>query len=282
MKIKISADSTCDLPQEFIDRYDIGITPLDVLVNGVQHKDGVDIDSKKLLDEVESTKGTCVTAAVNVAEYQEVFAKYLTEYDAIIQFHISSEMSSCYQNANIAAEDFENVYTVDTRSLSDGIGLLVLDAAVMAEQGITPQEIKAEIERKKKLIEGSFVIDTLEYLRRGGRCSSVAALGANLLSLHPCIELKDGKMGVGKKYRGTVEKSILKYIDERLRGRADIDYSKIFITHSHGFSDEFIDTVRARILDCGPFENIYEGIAGCTISCHCGPKTLGIFFYKTK
>lgn len=280
MKIKISADSTCDLPQEIVDRYNIGIVPLGVMVNGTEHKDGVDIDSKELLRQVEETKGTCSTAAVNIAEYHEVFDKYLKEYDSVIQFHISSEMSSCYQNANIAGSDFDGVYTIDSRSLSDGIGLLVMDGAEMAEAGMMPQDIKAELDRKKELIEGSFVIDTLEYLRRGGRCSSIAALGANLLSLHPCIELKDGKMGVGKKYRGTVEKSIMKYLEERLSGRDDIDYSRIFITHSHGFEDEFISEVKEKILELAPFENVYEGIAGCTVSCHCGPKTLGVFFYR--
>jgi fatty acid-binding protein DegV len=261
MKIKISADSTCDLPQEIVDRYNIGIVPLGVMVNGTEHKDGVDIDSKELLRQVEETKGTCSTAAVNIAEYHEVFSKYLKEYD-------------------IAGSDFDGVYTIDSRSLSDGIGLLVMDGAEMAEAGMMPQDIKAELDRKKELIEGSFVIDTLEYLRRGGRCSSVAALGANLLSLHPCIELKDGKMGVGKKYRGTVEKSIMKYLEERLSGRDDIDYSCIFITHSHGFEDEFISEVKEKILELAPFENVYEGIAGCTVSCHCGPKTLGVFFYR--
>lgn len=281
MNIKISSDSTCDLSPELIKAHNIGITPLTVTVNGEDYKDGVGLTSAELLDIIEGTHGSCHTTAVNVADYEAAFKSYLETAQDVIQFHISSEMSACYQNANIAANGSEHIFTVDSRNLSTGIGQLVLDAAEMAERGESAASIKAALDKKKELLDVTFVIDTLEYLRRGGRCSSLAALGANLLSLHPMIEVKDGKMGVGKKYRGSVEKCITKYIDDKLKNGNNIDYHRIFITHSVGFSDEFMESVKAQIRSLGPFEEIIETVAGCTVSCHCGPKTLGLLFYRT-
>jgi len=191
-------------------------------------------------------------------------------------------MSSCYQNALIAAEEFEGVYSIDSQNLSTGIGQLVLDACELAKEGKTGAEIKEILDEKKSLLDVSFVLDTLSYLRRGGRCSSVAELGANLLNLKPCIEVKNGTMGVGKKYRGNVEKCILKYVTDRLKDRDDIDTHRIFITHSGSYSEEALQEVYNTVASCQPFEHIYITQAAGTISCHCGPKCLGILYYHTR
>ena len=282
MKIKISADSTCDLSQELVDKYNIGIFPLRVVMDGVPMLDGIDITPQGIYDRVSAGSGIGSTTAINVAEYEEKFAKYLEEYDAVVHFTISSEMSACYQNACIAASELGNVYVVDSRNLSTGIGHLVLDAAVMASEGMDAAGIKEELDKKKQLLDVSFVLDTLEYLRKGGRCSAVVALGANLLSLKPCIEVKNGAMGVGKKYRGSLEKSILKYVNDKLSGQTNVDYSRIFITNSGGFDESFIDSVEEAVRACGDFREIIRTRAGCTISNHCGPRCLGILFYRTK
>ena len=197
MRIKISADSTCDLSPELIETYNIGITPLYIEKGGQNCRDGMDITPQEIFDYVRSGKGVCRTAAVNVDDYTAFFKKCRENYDAVIHFNISSDFSSCYQNACTAAAEFENVYVVDSRNLSTGIALLVLDAAERAEKGEDPKEIAALMRETAKKVEASFVIDTLFYLQKGGRCSTLAALGANLLKLKPCIEVKDGKMGVG-------------------------------------------------------------------------------------
>ncbi|MGM9521134.1 MAG: DegV family protein [Oscillospiraceae bacterium] len=281
MKIKITADSTCDLSPELIEKYDIGIFPLSVMLKDKPLRDGIDVTPQDIFDNVAAGGNIGSTMAVNVADYLDRFSEYRKEYDAVIHFTISSEMSACFQNANIAAADLTEVYVIDSRNLSTGIGHLVLDAAIKASEGMEASAIKEYLDKKKELLDVSFVLDTLDYLRRGGRCSALAALGANLLSLKPCIEVKGGKMGVGKKYRGSVEKSILKYVSDRLMGQSDIDYSRIFITESGDFDDEFLASVEAQVRACGPFNEIIHTRAGCTVSNHCGPKTLGVLFYRT-
>ena len=282
MKTKITADSTCDLSRELIERYDIGIFPLCVVLDKDPLRDGIDITPRDIFDHVRAGGNIGSTTAVNVSDYSDRFGQYLKEYDAIVHFTISSEMSACYQNALIAAQELQNVYIVDSRNLSTGIGQLVLDAAVMAQDGVDAADIKDKLDRKKELLDVSFVLDTLDYLRKGGRCSALAALGANLLSLKPCIEVKNGKMGVGKKYRGSVEKSLIKYVEDRLRDKSDIDYERIFITYSDGFDPAFIDKVEEQVRSYGPFKQVLRTMAGCTISNHCGPKCMGVLFYHKR
>ena len=279
MRIKISADSTCDLSQDLIEKYDISIVPLYVVKGEKTYRDGVDIQPSDIFEYVENGQGTCNTSAVNIVEYTEWFENYLKEYDAVIHINISGDLSTCNQSACIAASQWENVYIVDSRNLSTGSGHLVLDAALLAAEGMAPADIKAELDRRASKIEASFVINTLKYLHKGGRCSGVAALGANLLKIKPCIEVVNGKMEVGKKYRGPYEKVILQYVEDRLKNRDDIDYRRIFITHTP-ISEEIIESVTAVIQELGQFEEIIETTAGCTISNHCGPATLGILFYK--
>ncbi len=280
MRIKITADSTCDLPAALAEKYNVHIFPLYVVMDGVAKRDGVEIRARDIFDHVAAGGKLGNTAAVNVGDYLEKFREFRTEYDAIIHFTISQSMSACYQNANIAGEEVGNVFVVDSTNLSTGISLLVLDACEMAERGMAPEEIVSALEAKREKLDVSFVIDTLDYLKAGGRCSPLVALGANLLNLKPCIELKDGKMDVGKKYRGAIEKVIVKYLDDRLRDPDAIDRKRAFLTWSDGFDRAYIDEVRAAVLARCPFEELLESVAGCTISNHCGPKTLGILMYR--
>ena len=283
MNIKISADSTCDLSPDLIARYDIGISPLYIVRDGESLVDGVDITPDEIYAHVEAGGSMCSTAAVSVYDYVEFFRKELESADAVVHFHISGDMSACYQNACIAAAEVGNVYPVDARNLSTGIGLLVLEAAELARKGeLTAQEIQQRMNQRRELLDVSFVVEQLGYLRKGGRCSSVAALGANMLSLRPCIQVKDGKMGVGKKYRGAYQKCLLQYVKERLEGRDDINPHRIFITESGGFTPEEVAEVEAAVRGYQPFEEVLHTRAGCTVSSHCGPRTLGILYFHTK
>ena len=279
MKIKITADSTCDLSPELVEKNDITITPLTVSCAGESFKDGVDITPDELYEKIARCGELGSTAAVNVQDYIDVFSEILKEYDAIVHFTISSEMSACYQNACIAGEELGNVYVVDSRNLSTGIGHLVLDAREMADSGMEAGEIKRVLDEKKEKLDVSFVVDTLDYLRRGGRCTALAAMGANLLKLHPCIYVKDGEMGVGKKYRGKLAVCIENYVRDRLADTSNIDTRRIFITDS-GVSDECRAIAERAVRETASFDEIIHTRAGCTVSSHCGPGTLGVLFYR--
>lgn len=280
LRIRVSADSTCDLSPELLRSYDIETTPLYVVSGGKAYQDGLDICPDDIYKHVADGGEICSTAAVSVADYQEFFTTALLHHDAVIHFHISSDMSACYQNACIVASEAKGVYPIDSRSLSTGIGLLALDAAEMARQGMSAADIVFALEMKKEKLDVSFIPDTLAYLRKGGRCSALAAMGANLLHLKPCIEVRSGKMGVGKKYRGSTEKCLLQYVRDRLEGRDDVDLHRCILVESGGFDDALIERVKQEILRCQPFEQVHHTRAGCTISSHCGPTTLGVLFYR--
>ena len=279
MKVRITADSTCDLTPELIERYGIVITPLTVSCGGESYLDGVSINPDRLFEIIDATGGTAATAAVNVQQYLDTFGRLLEECDEIVHFTISSAMSACYQNACIAAEELGHVYPVDSENLSTGIGHLVLDACLLAEEGKSGAEIKAILDERRKKLDVSFVLSTLEYLRRGGRCTTLAAMGANLLRLHPCIVVQDGKMTVGKKYRGNIQSCLAQYVRDKLSEIHTIDPRRIFITDS-GFSEDIVDLVRKTIQECFSFTEIIHTRAGCTVSSHCGPGCLGILFYR--
>lgn len=210
-----------------------------------------------------------------------MFSEYVKDGFHVIHISISGELSSSYQNAYIAAGMVGNVSVVDSRNLSTGSGHLALWAAEMVEAGKNAEEIVAVLEEKKKLLDVSFVLQTLDYLHKGGRCSGVAAFGANLMKLRLEITVTDGKMQVGRKYRGSLERSISAYIRGRLENRSDIDCKRIFITHS-GVPQDVVNKMKALILELQPFAEIIESTAGSTISCHCGPNCLGVLFFKKK
>ena len=277
MKIKITSDSTCDLSREQVAKYDVHIMPLAVAMGENNYRDGVDITPEQIYAHVAKGGDLPKTAANNIADYQEVFAKYSKEYDAVIHLNISAEFSSCHQNACLAAEDFENVYVVDSRNLSTGHGLLVIRAYELAEAGKTGAEIAEELRHVADRVDASFILNQLEYLKKGGRCSALAVLGANMLKLKPCIEVKDGKMGVGKKYRGAFDKSMKDYIRDRLADRDDLELDRIFVTHS-GIDKELVDLAVNTVRELQPFKEICITQAGCTVSSHCGPDTIGVLY----
>ena len=281
MNIIVSSDSTCDLSPELISQFDIRIIPLYIIKGGQAYKDMIEISPEDIFEWVDGGKGVCSTSAVNTADYIDFFSSLRRDFDAVIHFTISSEMSVCYANACLAAEEVGNVFVVDSRNLSTGIGNLVLDAAAMVREGeLSAEEIYNAILAETGLAETSFIIDKLDYLAKGGRCSSLAAFGANLLNLKPCIEVVDGKMSVGKKYRGGFDKVILQYVRDRLKGREDIDPRRIFITYTKGVSRETADKVEAEVRSLIPFTTLYHTYAGCTVSNHCGTVCLGILFFR--
>ena len=279
MRVKIISDSTCDLSADLIQKYDIGIVPLIVMKDNQEYLDGITITPADIFAHVAAGGSLCSTAARGVAVYQEMFAKYAKDYDGVLHVNIGSDFSSSYQNACIAAEDFDNVRVIDSKNLSTGQGLVVLKACDLAGTASNMDELKAQLDAFTSRVEASFVLDRLEYMVKGGRCSGAAALGANLLSLKPCIEVKNGKMAVVKKYRGHIEKCMASYVKDRLADRDDLDHDRIFITRTD-VAKESMEAVRSGVAQYGNFGNVYETVAGCTVSCHCGPGTMGILFVR--
>ena len=279
MKIKILSDSTCDLSKEILDKFGITVMPLTVIKNDTSYLDNVTITPAEIFAHVAAGGDLCSTTAVSIGEYQDFFAPYAAEYDGVIHINLGSGFSSSYQNACLAAAEFDNVRAIDSQNLSTGQGLVVLEACRLAETATDLDELKQALDSFTEKVEASFLIDKLNYLVKGGRCSSAAALGANLLNLKPCIEVRNGKMSVGKKYRGAFIKSLPAYVKDKLSGREDIDHSKIFITKTV-VSDEEYAAVKDAVNTYGNFETVYETDAGCTVSCHCGPGTLGILFVR--
>lgn len=276
--VKITADSTCDLSNEIIKNLDITLAPLHIMVNDQVFNDSVDITPTDIFHYVEQEGKPCKTSAVNIYEYKALFQKFVEKYDAVIHICISSGFSTCYHNAQLAAESFSNVYVIDSRNLSSGSGHLVYDAALMARENADPEEIYRKLEKTVPLIEASFVIDQLDYLYKGGRCSGLETVGAKLLQIKPCIEVIDGQMKVGKKYRGSFDHCLEHYVTDHLDNRTDIDYSRVFLTCSK-CSKTTVAKINALLQNY--FDEIIETEAGCTISSHCGPNTLGIL-YKRK
>ena len=278
-RIIIASDSTTDLGPELIEKYQIKILPLGVNIGNKHYTDGVDIDPEFIYKNYAETGVLPKTSAANIGDYNEFFTKYTSDGSSLIFFSISAEMSSTYQNAAIAAEDFENVYVVDTRNLSTGGGLVVLSACEMATQGIAAAEIAEKCNEIATRVDASFIVDNLEFLYKGGRCSAVAAFGANLLQIKPCIMVRDGKMGVGKKYRGKFVQVLEKYIADMLGDVSDIETDKIFVTHA-GCDSEIVNKCVEQVKKVAPFKNVYATRAGCTVSSHCGRNTLGVLFIK--
>lgn len=279
MNIKITSDSTCDLSADLIEKYDIGIFPLTVIKDGQAYSDGVTITPAEIFAHVSAGGDLCSTTAGSVGEYQELFEKYAGSYDAVVHINIGSGFSSSYQNACLAASEFDNVVVIDSANLSTGQGLVVLKACEITKTATSVEEIKEIMDAFTPKVEASFLLDQLKYMVKGGRCSTVAALGANLLSLKPCIEVKDGKMSVVKKYRGSYAKCLASYVKDRLADRDDLTRDTLFVTRTP-VDDECLQAVKNAVESCADFENIYWTEAGCTVSCHCGPGTLGVLFVR--
>ena len=277
MKIRMTADSTCDLTPELIRKYEIGVVPLSVVIDGEVFHDGVDVTPRDIFRAAEAGKSVR-TAAVNTFEYREFFKKQLKNWDQLVHVCLGSGFSSCYSDAVEASREMDNVYVVDSRNLSTGSGLLVLEGLRMIREGEEDGKAIAEtLKAKTGLINGSFVLRTVDYLRRGGRCTGLEALGAKMLHIRPSIVVQDGKMRPGEKYRGRYEHYLKHYIEDLLENDSNIDFQRVFVVHSpseDGLARFAIDTVKSY----GLFREVLEAMAGCTICTHCGPDTLGLMF----
>ncbi len=278
-KVIISCDSVVDLSKEIIERYSIVINPMPVTVGDGQFFDGVDVCPEDLFKFTRETGELAKTSAPNTSAYLELFERLTADGAEVVHFTISSSMSGSYNFARIAAEDVDGVYVVDSGNLSTGSGLLALKASDMAANGMSAEQIVAEIEALKPCVDASFVLDTLTFLHKGGRCSAVAMMGANLLKLKPCIEVTGGAMDVGKKYRGKLLDVFKMYTEDRLALAADADTERVFVTSTcvdASVPEQIAEMVRAS----GIFKEVLITNAGCTVSAHCGPNTLGVLFIR--
>lgn len=275
--VRIFVDSTADLSPELLEKYHITLMPLYVTLGDTTYKDFVEVNATDIFDYCAKNKALPKTAAVSVSDYLDAFRPVVEDGYDIVHFTICSDMSSCYQNACLAAEQLGHVWVIDSRNLSTGIGQLALAAAELSEQGKSADEIFDEVSSLIPRLDVSFVLSSLDFLHKGGRCSGVAALGANVLKLKPCIEVSGGKMVVGKKYRGNYEKCVHEYIKDRLEGHTDIDLHRIFFTYT-AVEPELIAALKKEIASYLPFEEILLTEAGSTISGHCGPCCLGILY----
>ncbi len=281
-QVVISADSTCDLSPALIEKYHITILPLSVILGEEVRTDGVDVKPEDLFAFVDRTGTLPKTSAVTIASYLDFFNKMKEEGKEVVHICISSKFSCCYQNACLAAEESGNAFVVDSYNLSTGSGHLVVEAALMAEEGLGAEEIAGRLKEIVPLVDASFVIDAIPYLYKGGRCSGTAAFGANLLKIKPCIEVRDGAMCVGKKYRGKMQDVIRTYVDDRLnQPGVSIKKDRVFITHTC-VHPELVEIAWQEVKKAGLFAEILETRAGSTVSSHCGPDTLGVLFIREK
>ncbi|MBQ9842252.1 MAG: DegV family protein [Clostridia bacterium] len=279
--IILCADSTCDLSDELIEKYQVKILPLHVNLEENSYLDGVDINPDAIYAYYHEHKVLPKTAALNMDEFIDFVKPFIDAGNDVICITIGSALSTTYNNCRLAAMELDGLYAIDSNNLSTGFGHVVMAAGDRIAAGMPVEQIVAEVQDIATKVEASFVVDNLEFLHKGGRCSAVAMLGANVLKLKPCIEVSNegGSMGVSKKYRGTLERVLEEYVADRLAGREDIRQDRIFITHS-GISEERIAIVKAAVEKHMHFDEIYITRAGCTISSHCGPNTLGILFVR--
>lgn len=281
MKIKITSDSTCDLNEELIQKYNIGILPLNVVLDGEKtYRDGVDLNPEDIFSYVSETGKLPKTCATTPEEYAEYFKKSLSEAnaDALIHFNISSKASSTHLNAVETSKLFNGkVYAVDSYALSSGQGLLILKACEMVQEGKSVQEIVESVQKLRKKVNTSFVPDSLDYLHKGGRCSLVSFMGAKVLKIHPMIEMRDGQLCPTKKYIGNIERCLKNYVTDLAAEYPRYDRTRCFITHSH-CEPEVVKKVRAEVEKKFNFDEIIETVAGSVITAHCGKNTLGVLF----
>ena len=278
--VKIFSDSTCDLSKELIDRYDVGILPLHVILGEKDYLDGEGVTPEQIYQWSDENRTTPKTSAISMDRTMDAFRPYVQSGTPVVCFSISQHMSTSGNVMRLAAEELgaqDLVTVIDSQNLSTGVGLLVLEAASMAREGKTAAEIAARIEELRPRVRASFVVDTLTYLHRGGRCSGLAALLGGTLKLHPRIAVTEGKMLPGKKYRGKMSRVIADYVRDMEAELRAARPNRVFITHS-GCDKAIVEETRADLESLGHFEEIHETRAGGVISCHCGPGTLGVLF----
>lgn len=279
MKIAITCDSVCDLTKEQLQENNVTILPLTINLGDDSYQDGVDITPEKIFEYVSNTKQLPKTSANNEFQYTEFFEEVLKEYDGVVHFTIGSDISACYNNAAKAQAHFENVRVIDSKNLSTGIGLLVMYACKLRDEGKTLDEIVTKVTARVPHVQASFVVERLDYLHKGGRCSAVALLGANILKIRPSIMVANGKMGVHKKYRGKMESVVSEYVKDTLTEFKNYDNSMCFLTYTSA-TPEMIEAAKKAISENAAFKAVYETTAGATVTSHCGEHTLGILYFN--
>ena len=282
MSVKIIADSTCDLSKDLLEKYDISVLPLHIVLGDKEYKDGLEISPDEIYEWSNANKEAPKTSAAAISDTIDIYSKYLKSYDEIICFSISGQMSTTVNVMRMAAEELDSedkIHIIDSENLSTGGGLLVIEAAIMAKEGKSGIEIIESINELKPFVRASFIVDTLTFLHRGGRCSGVAALAGGALKLHPKIVVENGGMKPDKKYRGKMNSAILSYVKDLEPQIKNAKNDRVFITHS-GCEEEIIQSVRQYLSELGHFEEILITRAGGVISSHCGPGTLGVLFIE--
>ena len=279
MNIKITGDSTCDLSEELLRQWNISLMPMHILMGGESYLDGVTVHPADVFAHVKNGGQPPKSAAANLVEYTDFFAPFAKEYDAVIHISVGSKFSSCFQNARLAAQEFDNVSVVDSENICTGQGYLVLRAAKWAADGLSAKNICMRLQSLAKRVELSFVLNQLDFMAKSGRCSGVLAFGANILGIKPSLAVIDGELKVVKKYRGSLPICVGKYIADQLDGRDDIDNSMVFISSCEP-KPGCMDAIKAGLRKYGKFEHIIETDIGTTIGGYSGPGTIGIVFTK--
>lgn len=275
-KVVISADSAADLPQEIAEKYGIEIMPMNVIIDGFERKDGVNISAKEIFSYVDKSGIIPKTSAVSPGEYTDFFEKFVNDGKSVVHLSFCSELSSTHRNAMLAASAFENIFVIDTKNLAGGIALPAIKACKMRDEGLSAKEIADNITSILPSARVSYLLDSIDFLRRSGRCSAAAAFGANLLSIKPCAAMIDGKIEVIKKYRGKGQAARLQYANEQLDKSKNIDCSLAFIYHS-GIEKAELESIE-KLLKSKGFEQVITAFTGCMISLHSARGALGIHF----
>ena len=275
--VMITADSTCDLSPELLERFQIKTIPLTIQLGDESFLDGQGFTPELMYKRYRQDGTLPKTAACSIQQFIDFFSQFTEAGYEVVHLDISSELSCSYANARLAAQELEGVYPVDSQMLSTGVGLLAIEGAECRDKGMSAEEIARHLTALTDKVDTSFVLDTLEFMWKGCRCSAVASLGANLLKLKPALEMKDGKLGVYKKYRGSITAVYQQYIKERLAGKS-IRPGHVFITESGEIEEATVTELEALVRELIPVKEIHHTTAGCTISSHCGPKTLGVLF----
>lgn len=279
MTFKISSDSTCDLSKQHVEQNQLNILPLAITLGDKIYRDNVDITINEVLEYVDNGGDLPKTSAVSVEEYIEWFTKLTTDGSEVIHFNISSKDSACYEHAATAAKSVKGVYVIDSMQLSSGQGLLIMKACDLRAQGLSAKEVFEKIEQIKLKAKTSFVVDRLDYLHKGGRCSLLALLGAKMLKLHPYISMKDGALFVKKKYTGSMIRSVTQYVQDLANEYHSYDKTRCFITHCNA-DQAIVDAVKAKVSELFEFDLVEETHAGTTVGSHCGKNTIGVLFIE--
>lgn len=276
-KVIISVDSTADLSPELCSRFDIRVRPVNILLGDESFPDTPDYSPEKIYRRYREDGTLPKTSSVSIQQYTDYFASFTAEGCEVVHLSIGSEISSSYNNARLAAAELEGVYVVDSGSISSGLGILGIYAAECRDRGMSAAQLAAELSETAGKVDISFVLDTLEFMHKGGRCSAIAALGANMLKIKPALEVRDGRMQIYKKYRGNRDAVLRTYVSERLKGRS-IRPAHVFVTHSGEIDPALCEELAEQIRKTVPVDEILFGIAGCSVCSHCGPKTFGVIF----